>query len=139
MSELTLVHSLVRWSSYLGLLKSVLIIHRFVASCKSQPRMFSNTKTLPTRPRVYLVFIPTVSYPNRSSFGYKNRYYTWTTHSPPSKDWVKKRSKKIKIKIVSEDQCKSDSWYLMAITKRASCSNTPPTRKSPWKSFCITT
>ena len=39
-----------------------------------------------------------------SSFGYKNRYYTWTSHSPPSKDWVEKGSKKIKIKIVSKSQ-----------------------------------
>ena len=39
-----------------------------------------------------------------SNFDYKNRYYAWTTHSPPSKDWVEKRSKKIKIKIVSKIQ-----------------------------------
>ena len=105
MSELTLVHSSVSLKfRCLGLLTSVLVIHWFVASCKSQPCKFSNTKTLLTRPRVYFVFIPTVSYPNMSSFGYKNRYYTWTTHSPPSKDWVEKRSKKIKIKIVSKSQ-----------------------------------
>ena len=104
MSELTLVHSWSRWSSCLGLLTTVLVIHSFVASCKSQPCRFSNTKTLPTRPRVYLVFISTISYPNMSSFGCKNCYYTWTTHSPPSKDWVEKRSKKIKIKIVSKSQ-----------------------------------
>ena len=104
MSELTLVHSWSRWSSCLGLLTTVLVIHSFVASCKSQPCRFSNTKTLPTRPRVYLVFISTISYPNMSSFGCKNCYYTWTTHSPPSKDWVEKRSKKIKIKIVTKSQ-----------------------------------
>ena len=87
-----------------GLLTTVLVIHCFVASCKSQPCRFSSTKTLPMRPRVYLVFISTISYPNMSSFGCKNCYYTWTTHSPPSKDWVEKRSKKIKIKIVSKSQ-----------------------------------
>ena len=36
---------------------------------------------------------------NMSSFGCKNRYYTWT--SKESKDWVEKKSTKIKIKIVS--------------------------------------
>ena len=87
-----------------GLLTTVLVIHCFVASCKSQPCRFSSTKTLPMRPRVYLVFISTISYRNMSSFGCKNCYYTWTTHSPPSKDWVEKRSKKIKIKIVSKSQ-----------------------------------
>ena len=86
------------------LLTTVLVIHCFVASCKSQPCRFSSTKTLPMRPRVYLVFISTISYPNMSSFGCKNCYYSWTTHSPPSKDWVEKRSKKIKIKIVSKSQ-----------------------------------
>ena len=93
-----------RWSSWLGLLTSVLVIYCFVASCKSQPCRFSNTKTLPTRPRVYVVFIPTVSYPNMSGFGYKNHYYAWTSRSPPSKDWVEKRTKTIKIKIVSKSQ-----------------------------------
>ena len=103
MSELTLVHSSVSLKfRCLGLLTSVLVIHWFVASCKSQ--LCRLTKILPTRPRVYLVFIPMVSHPNMSSFGYKNRYYTWTSHSPPSKDWVEKRSKKIKIKIVSKSQ-----------------------------------
>ena len=59
-----------------GLLTTVLVIHCFVASCKSQPCRFSSTKTLPMRPRVYLVFISTISYPNMSSFGCKNCYYT---------------------------------------------------------------
>ena len=108
MSELTLVHSWSRWSSCLGLLTTVLVIHCFVASCKSQPCRFSNTKTLPTRPRVYLVFISTISYPNMSSFGCKNCYYTWTTHSPPSKDWVEKRSKKIKIVTKSQKTVKTN-------------------------------
>ena len=124
MSELTLVHSWSRWSSCLGLLTTVLVIHCFVASCKSQPCRFSSTKTLPMRPRVYLVFISTISYPNMSSFGCKNCYYTWTTHSPPSKDWVEKRSKKIKIVTKSQKTVKTNvnqipgtSWLSERVTR----------------------
>ena len=36
------------WSSCLGLLTSILDFHWFVASCRSQPCRFNNTKTLPT-------------------------------------------------------------------------------------------
>ena len=39
-----------------------------------------------------------------SSFAYKNRYYTWNNSLTAGKDWAQKKSKEIKIKIVSRSQ-----------------------------------